>query len=191
MARPRKRMELEDGFKLDVNKLRVQAITQGEPIQQVICWDPRCSGGARTIGVLICRLASATRGSMQLLLRSLDQSIDLVTLPRHFGGVQWYFVCPMRGLRASVLWMPPGASCFASRRALGSQFAYAPQFESPIYRAHSRAHEASCRLSGKDYSEIYHVSPPPKPKFMHRSTYEKLLMRLIYAESKYNFTSIA
>jgi hypothetical protein len=185
MARPRKRIELEDGLKLDLNKLCVQTISQGETTPRVICWDRRSSGGARTIGLLVWRFSSATRGSMRLLLRSLDQRIDLVALPRHFGGVQWYFVCPTTGRRASVLWMPAGESCFASRRAWGSQFAYASQFESPLYRAHSRAHEVSCRLSGKNYSEIYHLLPPPRPRYMHRDTYGKLLMRLVVAESKY------
>ena len=189
MARPRERIPLEDGLKLDLNKLHLQAISQGETTQQVICWEQRYLGGARTIGLLICRLVSATRGSMRLFLRSLNQSIDLVAAPRHFGGVQWYFICPMTGRRASVLWMPPGANCFASRRAWGSQFAYASQFESPIGRAHSRAHEVSCRLSGKNYSEIYHLSPPPKPRYMHCTTYDKLLKRLIDAESKYKFIS--
>ena len=189
MARPRIRIELEDGLKLDLNKLNVQGVSQGEMTQHVICWNPRYSGSARTIGVLICRLASATRGSMRLLLRSLDQSIDLVALPRHFGGVQWYFVCPLLRQRASVLWMPAGESCFASRQAWGSQFAYASQFETPIYRAHLRAHEIHCRLSGEDHSPIYHLLPPPKPRYMHRNTYEKLLKRLLDAESKYNFIS--
>ena len=138
MARPRIRIELEEGLKLDLNKVRVQAILKSEPTQRIIFWDPRYSGDSRTIGLLICRLASATRGSMRLLLRSLDQSIDLAAAPRHFGDVQWYFVCPMTGRRASVLWMPAGANCFASRQAWGSQFAYASQFETPIFRAHLR-----------------------------------------------------
>ena len=189
MARPRERIPLEDGLKIDLNKLHVQAISQGETTQRIICWDPRYSGGARTIGLLICRFASATRGSMRLLLRSLDQSIDLVAAPRHFGGQQWYFRCPMTGRRASVLWMPPGASCFASRHAWGSQFAYASQFESPIYRAHLQAHEIHCRLSGEDHSPIYHVLPPQRPRFMRMNTYDRLLKRLLDAESKYNFIS--
>jgi hypothetical protein len=185
MARPRKRTQLEDGVKLDVNKLRVQAASQGEPTKRVVCYYPRYSHDARRFGLLVWRFSSATRGSMGLLLDSLDQLIDLVALPRHFGGLQWHFMCPMTGRRASVLWMPPGASCFASRQAWGNQFAYASQFQTRTYRARSRAHEVSCRLSGKDYSPIYHVSPPPKPRYMHQGTYEKLLTRLIYAESKY------
>jgi hypothetical protein len=189
MARPRERIPLEDGLKIDLNKLHVQAISQRETTQQVNFWEPRYSGDARRFGLLVWRFSSATRGSMRLLLRSLDQTIDLAAAPRHFGGVQWYFVCPLLRKRASVLWMPQGASCFASRRAWGSQFAYASQFETPNYRAHLRAHEIHCRLSGEDHSPIYHVLPPPKPRYMHRNTYENLLNRLRDAESKYNFVS--
>ena len=189
MARQRERIRLEDGLKLDLNKLRVQAISQSETTQRVIFWDPLYSGDARTIGLLVWRFSSASCGSMRLLLRSLDQSIDLVAAPRHFGGVQWYFVCPTTRRRASVLWMPPGASCFASRQAWGSQFAYASQFETPNYRAHLRAHEIHCRLNGEDHSPIYHLLPPQRPRYMHRNTYDKLLKQLIDAESKYNFIS--
>ena len=95
MARQRERNRLEDGFKLDLNKLHVQTISQGEPTQQVVCCYPRYSGDARRFGLLVWRFSSATRGSMRLLLGSLDQLIDLVALPRHFGGFQWYFLCPI------------------------------------------------------------------------------------------------
>jgi hypothetical protein len=87
MARPRDRIQLEDGVKLDLNKLRVQAISHGETTQQVIYCNPGYSGDARRFGLLVWRVSSATRGSMRLLLRSLDQSINLVAAPRHFGGV--------------------------------------------------------------------------------------------------------
>ena len=186
MARPRKRIELEDSLKIDLNKLRVQSVSQGETIERIIRWDARYWGDTRTIGLLIYRLASATHGSMRLLLRSLDQSIDLVAAPRHFGGVQWYFICPMTGLRASVLWLPPGESCFASRGAWGSQFAYASQFEAPQYRAQSRAHDIRRRLGNEGYVRIFNPPPPSKPKGMHRYTYETLLGRLAFYERKCN-----
>jgi hypothetical protein len=164
MARPRERIPLEDGLKIDLNKLRLQAVLQGETTQQVICWEPRYSGDARTIGLLVWRFYSVTRGSMRLRLGALKQSIDLVGLPRNYGGVQWYFLCPFLRQRASVLWMPPGASCFASRQAWGREVAYASQFETPNYRAHLRAHEIHCRLSGENHSPICHVLLPPKTK---------------------------
>jgi hypothetical protein len=190
MARPRRRIELEAGFKLNLNVLRSQGIARTEPAGCAsISWASRYFCDAPTSGLLIWSFSSASCGSMRLRVGALKQSIDLVALPRHFGGKQWYFRCPMTGRRASVLWMPRGASCFASRQAWGSQFAYASQFETAIYRAHLRAHEIHCRLSGEDHSPIYHLLPPPKPRYMHRNTYEKLLERLLDAESKYNFVS--
>ena len=185
MARPRKRIELEDGFKLDLNKLRVQAISQGEPTQQVICCDPRYSGDARRIGLLVWRFSSATRGSMRLLLHSLDQSIDLVALPRHFGGVQWYFLCPMTGRRASVLWMPPGASCFASRQAWGREVAYASQFDNAHNFVRFRAPTTFAIGSvTRIIHRVFDFPPPSKPRWMHRYTYETLLDRLAFYERK-------
>ena len=64
MARPRKRIQLEDGVKLDVNKLRVRPISQGETTQQVICCYPRYSSDARRFGLLVWRFSSATRGPL-------------------------------------------------------------------------------------------------------------------------------
>jgi hypothetical protein len=184
MARPRKRIELEDGVKLDVNKLRIQGTSQGETTQQVICCNPRYSSDARGIGLLVWRFSSATRGSMRLLLRPLDQLIDLVAEPRHFGGVQWYFLCPLTGRRASILWMPPGASCFASRQAWGREVAYASQFITAPFRTLSRAHDIRHRLG--DNSRAFDFPPPSKPKWMHRYTYETLLNRLAFYEGKPN-----
>jgi hypothetical protein len=186
MARQRERIPLEDGLKIDLNKLRVQAVVQGEPTPQVICWGPHYSGDARTIGLLICRIVSATRGSMRLLLHSLDQSIDLMAAPRHFGGVQWFFLCPFLRQRASTLWMPPGAGCFASRQAWGREVAYVSQFETPQYRALSRANDIRQRLGDQDYIWSFDPLPPSKPKWMHRYTYETLLERLESYEKKCN-----
>jgi hypothetical protein len=68
MARPRKRIELEEDLKLDLNKLGVQPISEGETTQQVVCCYPRYSGDARRFGLIVWRFSSATRGSMRLLL---------------------------------------------------------------------------------------------------------------------------
>jgi hypothetical protein len=184
MARPRKRIQLEECLKLDLNILRVQAIAQGETTQQVIYCGPRYSGDPRRFGLLVWRFSSATRGSMRLLLHSLDQTIDLVALPRHFGGAQWFFLCPVLRHRASVLWMPPGQSSFASRKAWGREVAYASQFITAPFRALSRAHDIRHRLGDKEYSRVFDFPPPSKPKWMHRYTYQTLLERLAFYERK-------
>src|SRR6516164_9094989 len=109
MGRQRERIQLEDGLKLDLNILCSKGIVPLGPNEwQITSWHPRYCGEVRTFCLLNWRLSNASRGSVRLLMRALEQSIDLMAAPRHFGGVQWYFICPTTGRRASVLWMPPG-----------------------------------------------------------------------------------
>jgi hypothetical protein len=78
----------------------------------------------------------------------LDQRLDLIAEPRHFGGWQWYFLCPMRGKQCSVVWLPPGADRLCSRQAWGKQVAYSTQFEAPFNRAISAREKVKSRLIG-------------------------------------------
>jgi hypothetical protein len=55
----------------------------------------------------------------QIQLGNLDQRIVLIARSRHFGGRQWYFMCPAMNRPVSVLWKPPGASRFCSRQKWG------------------------------------------------------------------------
>jgi hypothetical protein len=188
MARPRKRTPLEDGLKLDLNALRRQPTVQSGPVAWApISWDLRYLAGTTLSGLLTWHFSSATSGSIRLFLGELAQTIDLVAEPRHFGGAQWYFLCPILRQRASVLWLPPGASCFTSRPALGSQFAYASQIQSAPFRALSRAHQIRRRLGDQNYISVFHYPLPPKPRGMHRGTYEAQLERLETCESQCNF----
>jgi hypothetical protein len=179
VARPRKRMPLEDGLKLDLNLLRRQGILRSEPGRSSIAWDRRSFGGNATVsGVIKWRFSGATRGSMRLVLGGVTQSIDLIATPRHFGGFQWHFLCPILRQRATVLWMPPGASCFASRQAWGKEFAYASQFQIAPFRALSRAHAIRHRLGDHDYIDVFQFPMPRKPRGMHNNTYDAQMKRL-------------
>jgi hypothetical protein len=53
---------------------------------------------------------------LRIKLPTGEQTIALTTEERRFGGHQWYFLCPMTGRRASVLWWPPGQDRFASQQ---------------------------------------------------------------------------
>jgi hypothetical protein len=185
MARRRERIPLENGLKLELNSLVRQGLNQARPfIVGSITFGPRWVGDAATKGILAIKFSNAATGSLVLSLGPLEQRIDLVAVPRHFGGAQWYFVCPVLGRRASVLWMPPGAGCFASRQAWGNQVAYWSQFLTPPYRALSRAKEIRIRLGGEDYIRVFDDETPAKPKGMHWRTYEAQLKRLEAYESK-------
>jgi hypothetical protein len=38
------------------------------------------------------------------------------TVP-HYGGRRWWFICPIKKIRVAKLYLPPGATTFASRQA--------------------------------------------------------------------------
>jgi hypothetical protein len=185
MARRRERMRLEDGFKLDLNLLVRQGfLWSGSGLYALVGWRGPHYCEMTALGHLKLCLSSATRGSTLLHLGELTQTIDLVAAPRHFGGVQWYFVCPVLGRRASVLWMPPGASRFACRQAWGGQVAYRSQFESWPHRAISRAWKIRDRLGGEEFVADFGDFLPSKPKGMHWRTYNAQIDRLKAYEMK-------
>ena len=120
MPRSRQRITLESGLKLDLNKLRRQGLIRpGEKCGVVIRWTNTYTGEEIAQGVITSNMEGKYEGWLRIQLGGLDQTITLVPKPRHFGGHQWYFVCPVMNRYVSVLWMPPGAHRFCSRQAWG------------------------------------------------------------------------
>ncbi len=177
MARPRQRVRLEDGLKLDLNlAIRQNLVRPGAARDSAIFWRCRYSGDVVAAGHISADMTGDRRGWLRLQLGTLDQSIDLEARPRHYGGRQWYFICPYTGRRVSTLWKPPGARQFACRQAWGRQVAYGSQFESPRDRALSAAQDIRFELGGKAFLCIDDFMPP-KPKWMRWRTYETITGR--------------
>jgi hypothetical protein len=182
MGRWRQRFRLEDGLKLDINRLiRRGNIQPGSKTHAIVSW-PKLSASCD----LTAELSYPMRGWMRLEFGSLDQWVELVSLARHYGGRQWYFLCPQSGRRVSVLWMPPGARSFKCRQSWGRQVAYGSQFQSPYHRAGSAAQTIRYRLVGADNPES-EGELPPKPKGMHWRTYEREIERIEAYENASNF----
>ena len=172
MARWRQRIRLQDGLKLDLNSLvREKAVRPGAKQCATIRWAYRQTDKEIASGRITAEMTHELRGRLRIELGDLDQWIELVALARHYGGRQWYFLCPRTERRASVLWKPPGAQSFACRQAWGRQVAYGSQFQSPYQRASSAAQDIRYRLGEKE------DVPPPRPKGMHHRTYEKIMRR--------------
>jgi hypothetical protein len=132
--------------------------------------DPRYWGDIGT-GLIWADMTGTDEGWFRIKFCEIDQRIILVRCPRRFGNGQWYFVCPTLNERVSVLWMPPGAKRFRSRRAWGRQVAYTSQFMSPTdraWRAKSKINSRLCALGGFDPDDWEF---PPKPKGMRWRTY--------------------
>jgi len=117
------------------------------------------------------------------------QKIRLVALPRHFGGYQWYFLCPKIGIWASVLYRPPGARCYASRKAWGGRVASASQFERAADRAYRAQQKIKNRLIGNLDPDAWDL--PPKPKTMRWATYNRLAEKFYALESVRNLAFLA
>jgi hypothetical protein len=174
MARPQKRVCLEDGLKLDLNKLVRDVCWPGDSQPYSVCtqWTSNIRG--EFAGALITiQKEGDDRGYLRLVLVGrFEQRLELIAQPRHFGGQQWYFLCPVTHKKCSVVWLPPGADRFCSRQAWGKQVAYATQFEAPFNRAISAREKVKSRLIGD--LNPRHWELPPKPKWMRWDTYERL-----------------
>jgi hypothetical protein len=72
--------------------------------------------GEIATGYISADMSGQNEGWFRIQLGDLDQWIILVARPRHFGGRQWYFMCPVRNRPVSVLWKPNGATRFCSRQ---------------------------------------------------------------------------
>lgn len=176
MGRPRTRVALESGPRLDLADLIPRG--GGKPGARVYYCFTFSSGEIVSAEVGL----GEYDGSLRLRFAGQEQTIRLVCSNRHFGGVQWYALCPTTSRRVRVLYRPPGAHLFASRHAWGRQVAYASQFEDPIARAHrTQAKAKRLALGDADPNEW---DFPPKPKRMRWATYNRLEAMYDEAEAR-------
>jgi hypothetical protein len=175
MPRSRQRTCLQDGLKLDINLLaRRGLIAPGSAAGHAIRW-VNSDGEVIASGWISSDMQSDSEGLFNIQIGELNQQIALSTFPRHYGGRQWFFVCPVMNRRASVLWLPRGARHFASRHAWPGRVAYRSQFMTAMDRAYLGMERIKRRLIG-------HLDPqdwdlPPKPKWMRWRTYHRLVER--------------
>ena len=178
MPRPLQRVRLESGFKLNLNRLaRRGFIKTGAftgPVE--IAWKEKYTGDEIASGLITADM-SGIEGWFRIKLGQLDQRIMLTTKRRHFGGRQWYFVCPYTNRPASVLWKPPGAQSFASRQKWKRQVAYASQFMDRVARGHQGAATIKSRLCSVGGFDPNEWDLPPKPKWMRWRTYNRMVER--------------
>lgn len=174
MGRSRCRATLEDGLKLDINSLARRGFIRPGLVTgpHGIRWTSSYWGDIAE-GTITADLSGSDAGWFRIQLDGINQDIITVSQPRHFGGRQWFFVCPYLNRRCMVLWRPPGANRFACRQRWGRQVAYASQFCDRINRAHrgkARINAQLCRIGGFDPEEW---DFPPKPKWMRWRTYDR------------------
>jgi len=165
---------LQDGLKLDLNRLARQGfVRRGANIGgRGIKWT-HSYWGEIAAGTISADMSGKGEGWLRIQLGSLDQRIILLPRARHFGGRQWYFMCPVMNRPVSVLWKPNGATRFCSRQTWGRQVAYQSQFHDATNRAHAgqaRIKARLCSIGGLDADDW---DFPPKPKGMRWQTYNR------------------
>jgi hypothetical protein len=183
MPRPRSRACLQDGLKLDLNHLAHKGFIRfGANIgARGISWSIPHRGEIAS-GIITADMTDPSHGWLRLAIGRFEQRITLISRPRHLGGRQWFFVCPVTGGLASVLWKPPGASRFCGRQAFGRKVAYRSQFRNASDRAYSGKERIKARLIGDLDPEDWEL--PPKPKWMRWATYNRHVERFDAYEEK-------
>ena len=182
MSRHFQRAPLELGLQLNINQLISDGFVQPGRVTPLsdFHWlgdEGEVRATARIEADLTNPSADGARyGTMHIHANWINQTVRLVGCPRHFGGLQWYFLCPVQNQCVSVLWSLPGRRFFAGRKSLGKEVAYLSQYHPPEARAHYSADKLCDRIGGPGASEEWDV--PPKPKGMRWRTYERLSHKL-------------
>jgi hypothetical protein len=176
MPRPRERVCLQDGLKLDLNRLAhrgfIRRGARSSPIG--IRWISTYWDEEIASGTIAADMSDPQEGWLRLQ-GDFNERFTLVARPGHFGGRQWYFMCPAMNRPVSVLWRPPGALRFRSRQAWGRQVAYHSQFSDSDNRAHLGKARIKARLIADLDPDEWDL--PPKPKWMRWSTYNRHVER--------------
>lgn len=171
---------VENGLTLDLYKLiKDGALRPGQSSSGSLTWS-RLGEPIASIGYQ-SNLAQLTFGSMYLHYNHdgtpVDCSVSLTTTRPYFGGVRWWFVCPVTGAKAAKLYLPPGCDTFASRKVF--HLAYRSQNEMPRDRLLTKVQDIRRKLGGR---ASLLDSFPDKPKGMHWQTYWRLRAKSERAE---------
>jgi hypothetical protein len=185
MPRPRQRACLQDGLSLNLNRLARRGIIRpGAATGPLgIKWTNSYFEEEVASGVITADMRGPHEGWFRIQIGQFYQRIILVSRPRHFGGRQWYFICPYMNRRASVLWKPPGARSFASRQAWRRQVAYSSQFQTATDRAHQGKAKINARLCSIGGFDLDEWDLPPKPKWMRWRTYNRAVEKFDHYEA--------
>jgi hypothetical protein len=177
-------------LKLDLNHLARKGIIKlGAHIgARGISWSNSHRGEIAS-GVITADMTDPSHAWFRIAIGQFVQQVTLVSRPRHFGGRQWFFLCPVTGGLATVLWKPPGATRFCSRQAWGRQVAYRSQFQNASDRACLGKERIKARLIGDLDPQDWEL--PPKPKGMRRATYNRYVERFDGYEEWLDDASIA
>ena len=166
-------------FRLSIQDLRPLLRSPGGGTAQVQCWRgdehlivviefyPSC-------GQLRLRHPSRVAGHAE----RMDYPLDLTRTVLWRDDRQWWFLCPLSGRRCGVLYLPRGASKFASAKGHGLDYAVTRMTK------RDQAWRRMARISGRLGGEPSPQGPPPRPDGMRAATYRRQLRLWRIAEER-------
>ena len=145
------RPTVESALSIDIGQMfRLGIFRRGGDRNCCWKWTDDYTGATAAEVVMCTRLSDEEDPHVRLIHResqatTADYRIDLKSSVQPYGGVRWWFICPITGMRVAKLRLPRGAIQFASRQAycLG----YYTQRASPRDRAIRRMHKMRKRLN--------------------------------------------
>ena len=197
-GRPATKPVIEDGLKLDLAQLRRKGlfIPDGNSHSVGLSWMTSDGGLRASIGM------SYSTGDDGRFLRlrytvtphyhdepiQVEETFQLVSRPQPFGGFRWFVKCPQRQTLCQVLYLPPGATRFRSRKGFRSKLTYRSQSGGQYdrwLRAKERIKAKVLRAGSLDFRKEYaDWDLPPKPRWMRWATYNCLSERWEDLEGK-------
>jgi len=111
--------------------------------------------------------------------KPVSYRVQLESIPKHFGGCEWYFICPATGKRCRTLYGI--GELFLSRFAYPSAM-YSKQTESKHWRDLSKIFELDA-LTDEFFSRPY-------ARTTYKGKLTKRYRRMLDKESRFNPTSI-
>lgn len=173
---------VEDSLTLDLGHLlRQGTIRPWQHVQGVLNWTFQRDGKVVASIGYAASLLDSDSGWLRLRYRHNDVpkecTIQMTTTVPNYGGLRWWFICPLSGDRVAKLHLPNGASIFGSRKVHG--LAYRSQRESQPDRMAEKAHSLRQKIGGiPGFGELM----PPKPKGMHWTTFQRIQNEICYLE---------
>jgi len=197
-GRPATKPVIENGLRLDLAHLRRKGLffPDGNMHSLGLTWTN--SDGEDTASIGMSYATGEQGGWLRLRYTVMtyyedepihvDETFQLENVPQPFGGVRWFVVCPQRQTLCRVLYKPPGATHFRSRKGFRSRLAYRSQSGSQYdrwLRARDRIKAKVLRAGPADFREEYgDWDFPPKPPWMRWATYNRLSERWADIENK-------
>ncbi len=112
---------VEDSLMLDLAWImRLGPIGDGQAVSGEIKW--RVDGTALHSARFRLDLRKLESARLTIWTETISQAVMLTAVPQNFGGRRWWMRCPVTGERVRCLYLAPGGTRFASRKALGLSY---------------------------------------------------------------------